>query len=292
MIGFVVMRKNLFLSSDMDEAIAALTLLYDNSRPNERKISRSGKISMRIGLILKQLDELRRLDVERRINGADDHHYSFGEPVEPELLGLVETTLGSTLPADYRCFLTELGDGGAGPYYGILSLEESIIRSAAALPYWEEPGEVGVRESIPTLPAFTRDFPLESDVDFGEIIGKPASWEEHVALLDRDPEYEAKWGELQARYMAEPYDGGWIPICDFGCGDFFTLVLRGKRRGTIWVNSLDGATGFYCLEVGFEQFYMRWLDHALRRLREPDFVPVNAYYSYLEFGDNPRYRPV
>jgi hypothetical protein len=283
------MRKNLFLTSDKDEAIAALAMIYDNSRPNERKISRSGKISMQIGLILEQLDEMRRLDANRCKFGASDHRYALAPPVEPELLRLVETTLGSTLPADYRRFLTALGDGGAGPYYGILSLEESIIRLA---PAWKEPSEVGVRELIPALPAFTRDFPLESDVDFGEIIGQPANWEEHVARLERDLEYYAQWYKLQDQYVNEPYDGGWIPICDFGCGDFFTLVLRGKRRGTIWVNSLDSATGFYCLEVGFEQFYRRWLDHALRRLREPDFVDVNAEYSYLKFGDNPRYRPI
>jgi hypothetical protein len=53
-----------------------------------------------------------------------------------------------------------------------------------------------------------------------------------------------------------------------------------------------GATGFYCLEVSFKEFYMRWLDDALRRARERDFAPVNAVYSYLRFGDNPRYQPV
>ncbi len=39
------------------------------------------------------------------------------------------------------------------------------------------------------------------------------------------------------------------------------------------------------------KFLMRWLDDTLRRIRERDFAPVKASYSYLRFGDNPRYRP-
>jgi hypothetical protein len=248
---------------------------------------------MDVGLVIDGLAELRRLDAKRRVFGASDHNYALALPVDASLLHLVETALESPLPEDYRRFLTWIGDGGAGPYYGILSLDQSISRALMfAGEDEEERGERRTRELIGTLPAFTRDSPLESDVDFGEIIGKPASWEDHVTLLRNDPAYEARWDELRAQYLAEPFDGGWIPICDYGCGDFFALVVRGKRRGMVWVNSVEGATGFYCLEASFEQFYMRWLDDALRQAREPDFVPENAYYSYLRYGDNPRYRPV
>jgi SMI1 / KNR4 family (SUKH-1) len=248
---------------------------------------------MDVALIIDRLAELRRLNANRRLRGAHSHNYMLAPPVAPGLLRLVETTLESPLPADYRRFLTQIGNGGAGPYYGILSLEQSI---SDAIPFAGEDDkefdECLEPELIGTLPAFTRDFPLESDVDFGEIIGMPARWEDHVTRLKNDQAYEARWDELREKYLAAPFDGGWIPICSYGCGDFFTLVVRGKRRGTVWVNSVEGATGFYCLEVSFEQFYMRWLDDALRQERDPDFVPVNAYYSYLRFGDNPRYRPV
>ncbi|HEU0185769.1 MAG TPA: SMI1/KNR4 family protein [Blastocatellia bacterium] len=248
---------------------------------------------MDVALVIDGLNELRRLNANRREGGAMAHNYTLAPPVDADLLRLVETASESPLPTDYRRFLTQVGNGGIGPYYGVLSLEQSISR---AIPFAgeaeEERDERRERELIGTLPAFTRDFPLESDVDFGEIVGKPANWEDHATRLKNDPAYEARWDELRARYLVEPFDGGWIPICDYGCGDFFALVVRGRRRGTVWVNSVESATGFYCLEVSFEQFYMRWLDDALRQARDPDFVPVNAFYSYLRFGDNPRYRPV
>jgi SMI1 / KNR4 family (SUKH-1) len=248
---------------------------------------------MDVALVIDRLDELRRLDAKRQVFGSSDHSYEFAPPVDAGLLRLVETALESPLPEDYRRFLTRIGDGGAGPYYGILSLEQSISRARMLVGEDEEErGEHQARELIGTLPAFTRDFPLESDVSFGEIVGMPVSWEDHVTLLENDPAYAARWDELREQYLVEPFDGGWIPICDYGCGDFFALVVRGKRRGTVWVNSVLGATGFYCLEVSFKEFYMRWLDDALRRARERDFAPVNAVYSYLRFGDNPRYQPV
>jgi SMI1 / KNR4 family (SUKH-1) len=248
---------------------------------------------MDVALVIDRLAELRRLDAKRRVFGASDHSYALAPPVDTVLLRLVETALEAPLPADYRRFLTLIGDGGAGPYYGILSLERSISRARMLAGEDEENrGERQAREIIGTLPAFTRDFPIESDVDFGEIIGMPESWEDHVTRLDHDPAYAARWDQLREQYLVEPFNCGWIPICDFGCDDFFALVLRGKRCGTVWVNSVIGATGFYCLEVSFEQFYMRWLDDALRRARKRDFAPVNAVYSYLRFGDNPRYQPV
>lgn len=54
--------------------------------------------------------------------GASSHRYRF-EPrlSEPELCGW-ERKHGIELPAEYRAFLTELGNGGAGPFYGVFPL--------------------------------------------------------------------------------------------------------------------------------------------------------------------------
>lgn len=218
--------------------------------------------------ILAKLEELRQLDPQRELFAAYAHGYALAEPVDPALLAKVETALGGPLPDDYRRFLVEVGDGGAGPYYGILPLEEALARCALN------------DESLNELPALTRDFPLAADVDFGTLAGKAASWDEHVRRLGADPAYAARWDELREQYMAPPFDGGWLPICDYGCADFFFIVLRGPRRGTVWVNSVDGATGLYCLEVGFGDFHARWLEDALRRARARDFAPGPGYFEY------------
>jgi hypothetical protein len=239
----------------------------------------------------ERLAELRHLDAGRRVQGAESHGYRLAPTVDPDLLQAVETALSARLPEDYRSFLTDLGNGGAGPYFGIASLDESIERSFLTLgEEWTD--ECRLAEVVAGLPAFTRDFPLTGDVDFGELLERPAGWDEHLERLESDSGYEARWEELRGTYLAEPYDGGWLPICDFGCGDFFVLVVRGQRRGTVWANSVWSATGFYCLEVSFEVFYRRWLDDSLRRIHAGDFAPVNACYSFLRFGNNPRYRLV
>jgi hypothetical protein len=55
---------------------------------------------------------------------------------------------------------------------------------------------------------------------------------------------------------------------------------------------VDSATGLYCLEVDFLEFYERWLDTALACVRDGEFRAPEARYSYLEFGSNPRYQRV
>ncbi|MFC0533750.1 SMI1/KNR4 family protein [Phytohabitans kaempferiae] len=200
------------------------------------------------------------------------HGFRLRPPVDPATLKRAEQAIGAPLPEGYRHFLTAVGDGGAGPYWGVVPLGEALERWTGAL------GD---------LTALGRDCPLTSDVDFGELIGQPDDWDEHLARLESDPEYEAEYDRLAVTYAEPPWIDGRVPLVDYGCGDWFFLVVRGPRRGTVWVDSVDGSTGLYCLEVDFETFYARWLRRALAGEELP-----NAYYSYLEYGDNPRYRPV
>ena len=180
------------------------------------------------------------------------------------------------LPAGYRQFVTMIGDGGAGPYHGVFSLGEALDR---------------VAEWLGDLDPLGRDCPLATDIDFGELVGRPDDWDEHVARLDSDPAYVARYERLTETYLGRPWVDGRLPIVDFGCGDWLFLVVRGDRRGTVWVDSVDSGTGLYCLEVDFPAFYQRWLDAELARVVGGGPRP-NARYSFLAYGDNPRYQPV
>src|SRR5262245_48952774 len=58
------------------------------------------------------------------IFGEDSHRYELHKPLlEEEVLGF-EGEHGVRLPDDYRQFLTRVGNGGAGPYYGLFRLGE------------------------------------------------------------------------------------------------------------------------------------------------------------------------
>jgi hypothetical protein len=52
--------------------------------------------------------------------------YALNEPLARDLLEKIEEEQGVELPDDYRRFLLEVGNGGAGPGYGLYSLEEAL----------------------------------------------------------------------------------------------------------------------------------------------------------------------
>lgn len=65
------------------------------------------------------LAEVARADPGRSVFGAKRHHYRLNPPCPEATVAEFERTNGITLPEDYRRFVTEVGDGGAGPYYGL-----------------------------------------------------------------------------------------------------------------------------------------------------------------------------
>jgi hypothetical protein len=217
--------------------------------------------------ILSRLAELRAATPARE--------HEFGA-LDPKVLAHVEKFAGVRLPEDYREFLTTVGDGGPGPYQGIRSLNDILSQVAEV---WG-------------LSSLGADSPLTEDICFSERIGRSDDWNEHVAKLNSDREYGAIWNRMRTKYMSAPWNRGRLPIVKYGCGEWFFLVLRGPRRGTIWVDALESSTGLFCLEVDFQTWYSRWLDDAIEQATNPDHVKTYSPYSYLRYGDNSRYELV
>lgn len=69
------------------------------------------------------VDRLRYLDKKQVVFGSSHHAYRFNPPLEKEQVDEFEYIHKVSLPVPYRRFITEVGNGGAGPYYGILPLE-------------------------------------------------------------------------------------------------------------------------------------------------------------------------
>ena len=74
--------------------------------------------------IEKLLEKAREIDSGFELFGAKAHQYRLGPPVPEEFVRDVEEKCGFTLPEDYRRFITRVGDGGAGPDYGIAPFGE------------------------------------------------------------------------------------------------------------------------------------------------------------------------
>jgi hypothetical protein len=78
-------------------------------------------------------ERLAELDQRRVVFGAGRHQYAFASPLPESAIVSFEQRCAVVLPAPYRAFLTQLGNGGAGPYYGILPL--NLESNAAARPW-------------------------------------------------------------------------------------------------------------------------------------------------------------
>ncbi|WP_331127114.1 SMI1/KNR4 family protein [Longimicrobium sp.] len=159
-------------------------------------------------------------------------------PLSPGEVAAVEARLGVALPEEYRGFITRVGDGGAGPAYGLFSLA-AALREAKA-------------DAHPQVLAIP--FP-------------------HVQTYnpDEDPEVIAFWDRADAGEVSDDEQrlqgareaGGTLPLCDEGCGYLHLLVVTGPTRGTMWVDSRGADAGFIPLNVTFLDWYERWIDDVL-----------------------------
>ncbi|KAB2350283.1 SMI1/KNR4 family protein [Actinomadura rudentiformis] len=80
--------------------------------------------------ILTRLAELRGADPDLQAFGADTHQYRLNPPLPEADLVSFETRHGIRLPGEYRDFLQQIGNGGAGPYYGLFPLDGYPARDA------------------------------------------------------------------------------------------------------------------------------------------------------------------
>ena len=104
--------------------------------------------------------------------------------------------------------------------------------------------------------------------------------------LTKDLEIEGN-KKLIKKYQHTGTINGTLSICEYGDGDFFRLIVRGEKAGEIFVDSgtIEGV-GYYFLNVDILTFYENWLD---KRIENNDKL-IKAYYSFLEFGKNDKYK--
>ena len=72
--------------------------------------------------ITESLKQLRNMDTEYSIFGSDSHQYLLNDPISLAEINGLERKYRCEFPRDYIRFLTELGNGGAGPDYGLFPI--------------------------------------------------------------------------------------------------------------------------------------------------------------------------
>jgi hypothetical protein len=78
----------------------------------------------RLDRLREKLGRLRDKDRAFSVFGSNAHGYRLRPPLSGRALSECEERLGVQLPAEYRLFVSRIGHGGAGPYYGLFSLDD------------------------------------------------------------------------------------------------------------------------------------------------------------------------
>ena len=156
--------------------------------------------------IQTKLDQLRRLDPQGSILfGAAGNQYKLKHLAREELLQQFEEKFQLTLPKGYREFLLHVGNGGAGPYYGLYQLEVTRFK-------WQkpQPGKVSVARFSSASEYSARRW------------GKTAEGAEIEEVSAADAAFYAG---LQQKALK---------ICTPGCQMETLLVVEGPKRGQMW----------------------------------------------------------
>ncbi|HEY2701315.1 MAG TPA: SMI1/KNR4 family protein [Pseudonocardiaceae bacterium] len=171
-----------------------------------------------------RLAELAAADPECTAFGVSRHRYQLGPALSESEVAAFEQSYGITLPAEYREFVRRVGNGGAGPCYGLYQLDGAELV--------EQNREDWLRPEH-----FATPFPHTE-------FWNPNSPE--LTMTD-DEYFDPKW------------DTGSIIIDHYGCGHFYRLIVTGPARGQVW---FDGRASDEGLTPGpdFTTWYLDWLN--------------------------------
>lgn len=158
-------------------------------------------------------------------------------PVTEEELAQAETQLGFPLPRLLRRIYLEVGNGGFGPGYGLLPLNE--------LPPNVGPDTASLVAEYQGMRAFS-----QQDIEeyFAEDEEKPTLWPEHVLIL-----------------------------CDWGCNIYSCLDCSPPELPIFRMDSNENFLVEWALEApSLQQWLERWIDGTLARLDWEQAIKVSV----------------
>jgi hypothetical protein len=210
-------------------------------------------VQLDIAYIRDVLTRLRTAQPE--VFGADAHRFQLNQPLpETEVTGF-ERKHKVRLPPDYRQFITAVGNGGAGPFYGIFPIGK--MDDNFELREWQEDdGFVGVLSE-----------PFSLTADWNDLRGMPAD-----DLAERsESDYDEQMDAFDKSYWRSSIMNGAIPVCHEGCALRTWLVLSGPEAGRVWEDrrsEYDGITRITLANgspATFAGWYEEWLKSCLAK---------------------------
>lgn len=158
--------------------------------------------------------------------GSQSHRFELAAPATEDEVAAFEAARRVRLPEDYRAFLLHAGNGGAGPFYGLLPLAK-----------WDDARYEPIDDLDQPCPLHPETLPPGDD------------WLE-VLLPGED--------EAMDRALR-----GTLSLDTQGCTYYSQLVVTGPARGRVVYVDLDAQRPYFPENTGFLDWYERWLDELL-----------------------------
>ena len=190
--------------------------------------------------------------------GAGAHGFHLNPTLPETAVSDFERRYVVTLGADYRKFLTNIGNGGAGPCYGIFPL--GYADDAFDLSPWpRDSGMVG---------ELSEPFPFSEE--WNDLSGKPSVGIWMTQPTSPGAEYEpGQWAAFEKVYWGSALVNGAIPICHEGCALRIYLVVTGAQAGKLWEDRRAEYAGLKPVRLKdgsaatFRLWYEEWLEECL-----------------------------
>lgn len=184
--------------------------------------------------ITVKLAHLREADKNHTVFGASKHQYRLNPCLTEAEIQAFEQHHRITLPEDYRAFLLTVGNGGAGPYYGLFPLEKCLshVSSDEVNPF-----------------SLSKDFP-------------------HTQQWNMAAETFPDEETFEQAYCQNHWVNGSLCLWHIGCGNFQVMVVSGVERGFVWNDARGSSAGIGPVSwpserVTFASCYEHWLDKSL-----------------------------
>ncbi|HJL50166.1 MAG TPA: hypothetical protein RMG45_30165, partial [Polyangiaceae bacterium LLY-WYZ-15_(1-7)] len=183
-------------------------------------------------------------DAAATVFGASQHRWRLGPALDEDALAAFEAEHGVALPPGYRGFLRHVGNGGAGPFYGLSPLAPLERDTMPSHHVVAKDAEGNVLAAAGTGP---RPVP-----DVRSSLARPFPLTERWAPAD---------GPAPVPKGASLYDGC-VHLAEQGCGYFDFLVVRGEAAGEVWSDYTAGDGPMAKAADDFLGWYERWLEGA------------------------------
>lgn len=161
--------------------------------------------------LIALIDALARADPRCVRFGASAHRWQRRPALGEARVAAIEATAGVALPDDYRAYVIAVGDGGAGPYHGILPLDHPVQHALLA----------GGPCPLPATPAH-----VEIDPWRGAIAIADLGCNQTALLVVDGPARGQVWADARA------LDAGVVPI-SASFTDFLGGGLAAAARGEL-----------------------------------------------------------